>query len=302
LFRPPVSASSWWIFDSHLHHKDTEKNHQRKISLTGSYKCFIHTFVLIIRSFETSRINAMDTKQRILDAAEQLFAEHGFDGASLRAITTAAGVNLAAVNYHFRSKDALIQAVLARKLGPINRQRFALLDACEAEAGSKPVPLEKIVRAMIEPMIRTAGETPNGSMTFGTVMGRVYIERNDQIQRLLVAELRGAIQRFIAAIRRALPGLPSEELYWRLFFTIGAVSHTLAAPGMLGLISGGACNPSDIESSLERLISYVVAGLRAPLPVSGDKRDHRRRRPMPAATARHKHRGLFGGSPDSFRR
>jgi AcrR family transcriptional regulator len=237
----------------------------------------------------------MDTKQRILDAAEQLFAQHGFHGASLRAITATAGVNLAAVNYHFQSKEALIQAVLARKLGPINRRRFALLDALETEAGAKPVPLEKIVRAMIEPMLSTAGESPDGAMSFGTVMGRLYIERNYRIQRILVAELRQAIRRFFTATRRALPGLPPEELYWRLFFTIGAVTHTLSAPRMLSLISGGACSLSDVGNALERLVAYVAAGLRAPLPAAGPGADQKRGRPGPAAAVRQNHRELIGG-------
>ena len=243
----------------------------------------------------------MDTKDRILDAAEHLFARHGFQGASLRAITAAAGANLAAVNYHFRSKDALIQAVLARKLGPINRQRFALLDAFEAEAGSGPVPLEKLVRAMMEPMLRSAGETAGGSMSFGAVMGRMYLEENDQIQRLLVAELRDVIRRFLKAIGRTLPGVPLDELYWRIFFTVGAVSHTISAPRMLGLISGGACSPSDVESSLERLVNYVVAGLKAPLPVSAQGKDTPSSRTARARSSDRKHRNVPGASPASSR-
>jgi AcrR family transcriptional regulator len=208
----------------------------------------------------------MDTKQRILDAAERLFAEHGFDGASLRAITAGAGVNLAAVNYHFRSKETLIQAVLACKLGPLNQQRLALLGEYEAEAAPRPVQLEKIARAMIGPMVRSAATSGAGSMNFGAVMGRVYLERNTRLQRLLVAELRGVIKRFLAALHRTLPGLPLEELYWRLFFSMGTVSHTLGAPGMLIQISGGVCNPSDNDQTLSRLVTYVVAGFKAPLP------------------------------------
>ncbi len=210
----------------------------------------------------------MDTKQSILDAAEQLFAEHGFDGASLRSITSVAGVNLAAVNYHFKSKEALIQAVLARKLGPINRRRLDLLDAIEAEAGAKPAPLEKLVTAMIGPLVRPDAEAASGGKWFGTVMGRVYLERDVTLKRLLAAELQAVIRRFSAAFQRALPGLPAEELYWRLFFSMGVVSHTLGAPGMIEMISGRVCDPSDPDLMLQRLSAYVVSGLRAPLPAS----------------------------------
>ncbi len=208
----------------------------------------------------------MDTKQRILDAAENLFAEHGFDGASLRSITSGAGVNLAAVNYQFRSKEALIQEVLARKLGPLNRRRLELLDAYEAEAGQRPVALEKLVHAMVGPMLRPPADSAGAGVTFGTLMGRVYLERNAKLQHLIVAQLHGVIRRFAGALRRALPNLPPEELYWRMFFTMGTVSHTLAAPGMLALISDGACDPSDPDATLRRLTTFIVAAFRSPLP------------------------------------
>jgi AcrR family transcriptional regulator len=240
----------------------------------------------------------MDTKQRILDAAERLFAEHGFDGASLRAITAIAGVNLAAVNYHFRSKEALIQAVLARKLGPINRRRLEMLDKYEADAGSKPVPLHKLVHAMIDPMVRPVPSA--AGMSFGTVMGRVYLERNAQLQRLLVAELQEIIRRFSAALHRSLPALTIEEVYWRLFFTIGTVSHTLAAPGLLELVSGGACDPSDLEQTLLRLKVFVAAGLKAPRPARGTSKERRKRQPARHGPAPGRHHVNAGGTPASL--
>jgi len=240
----------------------------------------------------------MDTKQRILDAAEQMFAEHGFDGASLRSITGAAGVNLAAVNYHFKSKEALVQAVLARKLGPINRRRMELLDAYEAEAGSKPVALEKLLYAMIGPMLLMDTAPASAGMRFGTVMGRVYLERDVKLQRLLIEELRDVIRRVVGAIRRTLPGLPPQELYWRLFFTIGAVSHTLAASDMLTLISGGACEPSDPESTLERLVAYVVPAFRAPLPERLQKEVRRKKGVVAAGNVRRQRQKAEGGPAD----
>lgn len=241
----------------------------------------------------------METKDRILDAAERLFAERGFDGASLRAITAGAGVNLAAVNYHFLSKEALIQAVLSRKLRPINQLRLAMLDLFEAEAGAKPVPLENIVRAMVEPMVRAAVEAGHHTMNFGKIMGRVYLEQSDQLRKLLVSELREAIGRFIAALRRALPELPAEELYWRVFFSMGTVSHMLAAPGMLVQISGGACRPADTDQMIERLIIHLAAGLRAPLPSNLQAKSRRGRRTASHAGRRPQPRGAQELSPQS---
>src|SRR5580704_13248627 len=99
----------------------------------------------------------MNTKDRILDAAERLFARDGFEATSLRAITTEASVNLAAVNYHFQSKEALVQAVIGRRMGPANAQRLALLDAYEAQAVDAPVPLEKIMDAFLRPVVAMVG-------------------------------------------------------------------------------------------------------------------------------------------------
>src|SRR5215472_3578898 len=94
----------------------------------------------------------MNTKTKILNTAERLFAHHGIEATSLRAITAQAGVNLAAVNYHFQSKEALLHAVIARRVEPMNQKRLALLDASEAEAGPGPLPLEKVLDAFLRPV------------------------------------------------------------------------------------------------------------------------------------------------------
>src|ERR1700689_3627548 len=99
----------------------------------------------------------MITKDRILNAAERLFARDGFEATSLRAITAEAGVNLAAVNYHFQSKEALVQAVIGRRMGPVTARRLALLDAYEAEAGDAAVPLEKLLDAFLRPVVEMVG-------------------------------------------------------------------------------------------------------------------------------------------------
>jgi AcrR family transcriptional regulator len=201
-----------------------------------------------------------DTKSRILDAAEQLLSERGFAAASLRAVTAAAGVNLGAVNYHFRTKEALIQAVFARRLHPINRQRLALLDACETKACGKAVPLPDLLRAFLDPLLAP----DHDARRFLSLMGRMYSEPELNFQRLFQVELDATVQRFLAAFRRSLPDLSPEDLFWRLFFTIGAMAHALAAGSLLSLISGGASNPTDMEDALRRLVHFAGAGLRAP--------------------------------------
>ncbi len=201
-----------------------------------------------------------DTKTRILDAAECLLSERGFAACSLRAVTAEAGVNLGAVNYHFRSKEALIQAVFRRRLEPLNRERLAWLDAYEAKAPGKALPLTALLYAFLDPLLNRRHDGSG----FIRLMGRMYSEPSLDIYKMFRAELQETIHRFLHAFRRTLPGLPPEDLYWRLFFTIGAMAQTLAAGPLLRLLSEGTCNPDDLEDALARLVQFTGAGLKAP--------------------------------------
>src|ERR1700691_5782789 len=158
----------------------------------------------------------MTTKDRILNAAERLFARDGFEATSLRAITAEAGVNLAAVNYHFQSKEALVQAVIGRRMGPVNARRLALLDAYEAEAAGAPVPLEKTTDAFLRPVLEIVGSQAH---EFAPLVGRIYIEPGDFSVRVFKDQFQALALRFIPAFQRALPDLPHTELYWRLHFS-----------------------------------------------------------------------------------
>jgi AcrR family transcriptional regulator len=202
----------------------------------------------------------MTTKDRILEAAERLFARDGFDATSLRAITAEAKVNLAAVNYHFQSKEALVEAVIGRRLGPINTRRLALLDAYEAAAAGEPVPLEDTLDAFLRPVIEFCSHHAQGIVP---LLGRLYTEPGDFGPRLYEQHFAHLAKRFVPVLSRALPDLPREELLWRMHFAIGAMAHTLAASQMLSLMSKGRCKISDVEGTLSRLKSFIIAGIRA---------------------------------------
>jgi AcrR family transcriptional regulator len=225
--------------------------------LTFSNKRIKHTYVLgeIMH----------DTKDRILDAAERLFAERGYDATSLRAITAEAAVNLAAVNYHFTSKEMLLQALFSRRLSALNRERLERLDACEREAGGKQVPLEKLLQAFLEPMVRLKTEESPGGRAFGMLLGRLYSWPSSSLAEVLVQEIRTLAGRFADAFHRTLPGLTETELYWRVFFAIGATAHMLTAPDLLKAISGGACDPADTDTAFRELIAFILAGFKAPV-------------------------------------
>lgn len=200
----------------------------------------------------------VDTKTRILDAAEKLFADNGISATSLRAITSAAGANLAAVNYHFKSKDALIEAVYSRRLEPANTERLAMLDAAEARAGEGAPSLEEVIRAFTEPFLREFMGKP-----FMALMGRALHEPGNFGQRLIMSLMGEIARRFLAALRRALPDVAEEDLYWRTHFAVGVLAHTLVRGQLLAVVSQGRCGPTDVDTVTRRMVTFLCAGLRA---------------------------------------
>jgi len=204
-----------------------------------------------------------DTKTRILDAAEALFTEHGFEATSLRQLTSAAGVNLAAVNYHFGSKEELFQAVLTRRLDPMNQERLELLTALERESGGKPPSCEKVIFTMLIPALRLARDEKRGGKNFLRVLGRAYADPAPFVRHFLHAQYAEMIGRYKEAFLRALPHLSKQELTWRLHFVMGALSYTLAGTDSHKLFQqmGGT---EDDELLLQRLAPFLVAGLKAP--------------------------------------
>lgn len=209
---------------------------------------------------------SQDTKSRILDAAEALFTEHGFEATSLRSLTSAAGVNLAAVNYHFGSKEELFQAVLTRRLDPMNQERIALLAQYEREAGGKPLTCEKILSAMLIPALKLSRDPRRGGKDFLRVLGRAYADPAPFIRTFLSAQYAEMIARFKDAFLKALPHLTKQELTWRLHFVMGALSYTLAGTDALKLMA--QVMPQDRDNDemlLQRLAPFLAAGLKAPL-------------------------------------
>jgi len=208
---------------------------------------------------------SQDTKSRILDAAEQLFMEHGFEATSLRQLTSSAAVNLAAVNYHFGSKEELFQAVLTRRLDPMNQERIEILARLERDAGERPIACERILAAMLVPALRLARDERRGGKNFLRLLGRAYADPAPFIRHFLSAQYAEMIARYKEAFHRALPHLSRQELTWRLHFVMGALSYTLAATDALKLFSQVASVEKDNDELLiQRLAPFLVAGLKAP--------------------------------------
>lgn len=216
---------------------------------------------------------AADTKTRILDAAEELFTKHGFEATTLRLITAAANVNLAAANYHFGSKEDLFQAVLSRRLDPMNRERVELLDKYERTAASNGAPAvltsEKILSAMFLPALRLARDHERGGKNFLRLLGRAYADPAPFIRQFLSQQYAGMVVRFRAAFERALPHLSHDELSWRLHFVMGALSYTLAGTDVLKLIAHYQPGSNDVLL-LRRLAPFLAAGLNSPATQTGE--------------------------------
>lgn len=168
-----------------------------------------------------------DTKTRILDAAERLFAERGFAATSHRHITSEAGANLAAVNYHFGSKEELLNAVFVRRLGPVNRVRLERLRGLDDEAGATPS-VEPIVRAFIEPAFEAMRELGEAGERFMQLVGRSHSETSERLRACFVDQFQDVHTAFLSAFARALPGVSDSELMARYHFMVGAMAHTLA--------------------------------------------------------------------------
>ena len=229
-------------------------------SAAGQAIQFKQSFESNNRTTRTSM--AAETKEQILDAAEALIAEKGIDAVSLRAITSAAKVNLAAVHYHFGSKDALVHKVFERRIRPVNARRLELLDAAE-KAGGASVELEPVLRAFIQPAIRLYAQDPKGPM-FMRVCGRIYAEPSHHLQTSLDDFFAEIVARLGEACARALPDLDEEELAWRMHFTVGTMIHTLMEHDRLKRFTNGLCTMEDPEALIDRMITFCAAGMRAP--------------------------------------
>lgn len=200
------------------------------------------------------------TKERLLSAAEDLFAQFGFAGTSLRQVTTHADVNIAAVNYHFGSKENLVNEVFRRRLDELSQKRLAALSTAQAQAEPQ---IEAVLAAFIEPALALTLDRHGGGSAFVRVLARAYAEKNERLRKFL-SDNYGHVQReFAKAISEHMPGLSKEELYWRLDFIAGALTYAMADFGLIKR-PGNVSEKTHCQRSAQALIRFAAAGLRAP--------------------------------------
>jgi len=219
-------------------------------------------------------VRTVDTRERILDAGERLFMAHGYEGTSMRQITGEAGVNLAAVNYHFGSKESLMQEVFRRRLDWLNEERMRVLNEMEAEAVGKALKPSQIVDGFFGTLLRMAGDENRGGMVFLRLLGRTLTEPSEFIRAFLAHEYQAVMDRYKEALFRALPEVPKAEIVWRFHFMLGATSYAIAGTDALRLVTDWQIEDEDSTDRLDRLVprlmSFLLGGLRAQLPQFSD--------------------------------
>lgn len=203
-----------------------------------------------------------DTKQRILDAAEQLFAADGYHATSLRSITAIAEVNLAAVNYHFGSKEALLEAVILRRLAPLNEIRLGQLEELlkRAEQTDTIPSCRDVLRTFVEPTLRLRQQ---GSATenFIALIGRTLAEPRGIAMSIFMHHMSPLMTRLFQALSKALPGLSRQDIFWRLHFAIGSMSHIMRCHERHAMVPDDLDIAVPVDDLVEKFLDFTTAGM-----------------------------------------
>ena len=198
------------------------------------------------------------TKAAVFNAAERLFALHGFQNVSVRDITAEAGVNLASVNYHFGSKDALLFEIFRRRTSELNRERARMLHEANTRHGGKP-PVREILEAYFAPPLRWAAPDNDRQISVQFII-RARSEGTAEMREVLRNDV-SHLARFADALTAARPDLPREDVYWRLHFCLGMVhNNRFAEFDRLHHLSGGVTREGDVDALLRRMLDFAEAG------------------------------------------
>lgn len=200
-------------------------------------------------------------RERILEVAERLFAEHGMSGVGLRAISAEAKVNLASIAYHFGSKDGLLEALFAQRAAPIAQERLRLLAQCY-ETSAKPQ-LEDILDAFLRPALVLGMQPQFGGPAFVKLRARLATEPEALSRKILSKAFDESSRKFIEAIAEALPELPRAEVEWRFHFMLGAMFYTMADSGRIQSLTKGRIDPGNVKRALRHMIPFLAAGFRS---------------------------------------
>jgi len=198
------------------------------------------------------------TKSRILEATECLVAERGFDAVSLRDITSDAEVNVAAVNYHFGSKEKLFEAIQCRYIEPINDERLRMI--AELTNAGRVAAVREILEAFMRPFLTVVKRSEMSEKLFFKLMGRCVIDHQGGLPEDMIPGIKKVAETFTLALLAAAPNLTSELALWRLHFTFGVMAQTLLHGDLLHSLTDGACGDPDAEAQFQAMIDFCEAG------------------------------------------
>ncbi|MEM7707126.1 MAG: TetR/AcrR family transcriptional regulator [Pseudomonadota bacterium] len=205
---------------------------------------------------------AQQTRQRILDAAEQLFAREGFSGVTVRQIMKKAEADVALAYYHFDSKRDLFDAVLLRRAEKLNALREKALDEVESRHQDDAPSVEEIISAFTTPLLQLLAEDHEKWRHYFALIAQVN-SSTEWGGELMTRYFDPLVKRFIAALRRALPHCTDQDLYWSYHFLSGALTLSFAETGRIDNLSGGVCQSSDMASVSDRMPKFIAAGFEA---------------------------------------
>ena len=204
----------------------------------------------------------LKTKTVIMNAAEELFAAAGYNATSLRAITQAADVNLAAVNYHFGGKQGLLEAIYNRRIAPMNTARIDSLEKLEKTWLSSPIPLDNLVKSFIKPAL-SMSRNEDGKH-FVTLLGRSYMEPNPILQEQVRSMFSEVSERFATSFARTLPYLSRDELYCRMHFMVGVLAYCMSGADLMRMIASSQfLDNASSETLINNLVDFVCNGMAA---------------------------------------
>ncbi len=201
-----------------------------------------------------------ETVERILDAAEVLFAERGFAETSLRTITSTAGVNLAAVNYHFGSKKALIQAVFERFLDPLVEDINYRLEKFSQDPES--ITVEALLRVLSASVYEVHGRNTNRATAFMRLLGLAYTQSQAHLRNYISEHYGEIFQRYGRLLKPALPGATAEDLFWHTHFALGTAIFTMSNfDALRAMAENDTGQRTPVNDIVDRLTTFMASGL-----------------------------------------
>jgi AcrR family transcriptional regulator len=210
---------------------------------------------------ESAAAGAADTSDRLIAAAERLFAAHGYTNVSVRTIAAAAGVNWSLVGYYFRGKEGLLSEVYRRHCSSLNTERLKLL----GQARQRGLELEQVIEAFVRPALAEI-QTEGGETSFSRLRAILAAEDSTLLNQLVADNFDMSSRSFVSALRECLPHVPPDEILWRFHFMLGTIYYSVASPQRIKAFSKGRCDPGNLEDTLQHLVPFLAAAFHAPAP------------------------------------